>query len=492
MSPSPRRPLRRARSRCWARSCCAAARRCRRSDRAAAAGAASGADVVAPNPNLVVQGIPPIPSEHRRRRSRATPTFAATRFVDWHPDAKRDAGLAPQGRRQHDADLSRRRRACREPEPLTDFADPVRVASYEPIARRRTSSSSAPAAATKRRRSIASTWRRAQITPPHRSRPASRDAGLAASLGRAALSVGAARPHGARAAAAARSRRRSRSIDPLQPGGGGAASPSCRAAAGRSARVVGRRARSRSRATSRRTSPRSGCSTSRAARSSRCCRLPGDKRGDAISPTVWKHDDSGLFVISDRGGEFRELMFLTPRRRQARRRSPGICRGTSSDVSSTRRPAARGRASNVAGKKELRFFDADSFDELPTPQPARRAASTRLAFHPRLPALAVTLDGSRSPATVAVLDPATATTQPLDARRSRRPASTRDVRRRSGSSRWPSFDGREISGLRQHAAGALHRQAAGARSTSTAAPRARRASASSAATTTSSRSSASP
>ena len=159
---------------------------------------------------------------------------------------------------------------------------------------------------------------------------------------------------------------------------------------------------------------------------------------------MWKHDDSGLFVISDRGAEFRELMFLS----LADGKLTPITRHVPWDVESVSMDAA-GRLLavkvNVAGKKELRFYDADQFGELPTPS-LPDGSLERLSFHPRLPALAVTLDDSRSPATVAVLDPASATT-----RRWTTPFAPPGIDLASFGTqrivRWPSFDGREISGL---------------------------------------------
>ena len=159
---------------------------------------------------------------------------------------------------------------------------------------------------------------------------------------------------------------------------------------------------------------------------------------------VWKRDDSGFFVLSDRAGEFRELMFF----RLADGKLTRITRRIPWDVEDVKLDAGGKLLAvniDVEGRKEIRFFDADAFDELPTPRLPEGRVDT-IAFHPRLPGLAVTLDDSRSPDTVVVVDPATAATQ-----RWSTPLAPAGVDPRSfGTQRivsWPSFDGRAISAI---------------------------------------------
>ena len=83
MSPSPRRRWPRSFALVGALVLCGCAP-LQTQDRAAAAGAASGADVVVPNPQLVVQGIPPIPKRIADEVARYT-DFRGHAFVDWHP-----------------------------------------------------------------------------------------------------------------------------------------------------------------------------------------------------------------------------------------------------------------------------------------------------------------------------------------------------------------------------------------------------------------------
>ena len=90
----------------------------------------SQAEVLAPNENLLAQGIPPIPMALVRQVERYT-DFRGHGFVDWHPTraemlvAHRTAGAST-------AQLFRVAGPLAEPEQLTDFADPVTEASYEP------------------------------------------------------------------------------------------------------------------------------------------------------------------------------------------------------------------------------------------------------------------------------------------------------------------------------------------------------------------------
>jgi dipeptidyl aminopeptidase/acylaminoacyl peptidase len=171
--------------------------------------------------------------------------------------------------------------------------------------------------------------------------------------------------------------------------------------------------------------------------------IPGQAPG-SYAAAAWKRDGSGLFFLSDRAGEFRELMFL----RLADGNVQRVTRDVPWDIEGVSLDAS-GRllaiTANVEGRHELRFFDADTFDALPTPALPDGSVAT-LQFHPRLPILALTQNGSRSPATVGVVDPANAATQ-----RWTTPFAPPGVNPASFAEQkvvhWASFDGREISGL---------------------------------------------
>ena len=225
----------------------------------------------------------------------------------------------------------------------------------------------------------------------------------------------------------------------------------------------------------------------------RSCRRRASRRR-AYFAAVWKRDDSGFFVISDRAGEFRELMFYRLADGAATAHHAHASRGTSSSVSARReRPAGRRRRQR-RGPRRAAPLRRRHLRASCRRRGCRTAASPTADFHPspaagsRSRSTSSAGAGARSPS----LDPASGARAALDARRTRRRAST-----------WRAFaeqTDRPLEELRrardlgpaQHAAGALHRQAAGARRHPRRPRGPGRSSASSAATTTSSRSSASP
>ncbi len=96
----------------------------------AAAGGASPDAVFAPNANLVVQGIPPIP-QALVDRVQAYNDFRGHAFVDWHPTQRR---MLVAHRKAGDSltQLYLLDRPMAEPEQITDGAEPVTSARFEP------------------------------------------------------------------------------------------------------------------------------------------------------------------------------------------------------------------------------------------------------------------------------------------------------------------------------------------------------------------------
>ena len=83
---------------------------------------------------------------------------------------------------------------------------------------------------------------------------------------------------------------------------------------------------------------------------------------------------------------------------------------------------------DVDGRKDLLFFDGDSFDELPSPQlPSGSVIAAQ--FHPQLPLLAFALNGSKGPSQVGTLDPVGGATEPWTRPSSRRRHRPEPVRR---------------------------------------------------------------
>ena len=98
-----------------------------------AGGAVGGTadEFIAPNPQLVAQGIPPVPALLARTVERYT-DFRGQRFVGWHPkQPEMLVALRPRG--ANTVQLHRLRGPQARPEPLTSGPDPVGFASWEPL-----------------------------------------------------------------------------------------------------------------------------------------------------------------------------------------------------------------------------------------------------------------------------------------------------------------------------------------------------------------------
>lgn len=91
----------------------------------------SGADeVLAPNAQLHVEGVPPIPMGLVRQVERYT-EFRGHGFLDWHP-TRREMLVSHRAAGASTAQVFRVRSPLAEPERLTNFTDPVGTALYEP------------------------------------------------------------------------------------------------------------------------------------------------------------------------------------------------------------------------------------------------------------------------------------------------------------------------------------------------------------------------
>src|SRR6478736_3872058 len=92
--------------------------------------AALSGDWVQPNDKLVIQGIPPIPVSVIQDVARYA-DFRGHGFVDWHP-SRRDMLVSYRKAGASTAQIYRLTAPMGELEQLTDFAEPVSQASYEP------------------------------------------------------------------------------------------------------------------------------------------------------------------------------------------------------------------------------------------------------------------------------------------------------------------------------------------------------------------------
>ena len=158
----------------------------------------------------------------------------------------------------------------------------------------------------------------------------------------------------------------------------------------------------------------------------------------------FKRDNSGLFLLADQAGEFRELMFHS----FADARTTSITRDIPWDMSGASANEAGSRiaaTANVDGRNELRLYDARSLKALAAPKvPAGSVGSTR--FHPKRDELAFSLDSSQGPSQIWSMNPASGAVEQWT--RATAPAGI-DPRsfREQQLVRWPSFDGRTISGI---------------------------------------------
>ncbi|MGZ5215156.1 MAG: prolyl oligopeptidase family serine peptidase [Caldimonas sp.] len=406
---------------------------------APAARADEPGDTIAPNPNLLVQGIPPIPKGIADDVARYN-DFRGHGFVDWHP-TRREMLVAHRKAGASTTQIYRLTAPLGELEALTDFADPVRRASYDPIGGGAIvfeRSSGGDEAAQIYRLDLATKQVTVVSEPDMRHdmqgwlHKTSRLLYLSVPLDRTATG-------GSRAEIS----QTLTLVDPAQPAtrrklaelpgagwGVGGVSWDDR-------RLTLTRYLSASESQVWLLDIASGERT-------QLLPAPGSNEKATHFAGSWKHDDSGFFVVSDRGGEFRELMYYS----LADRRLVSITRRVKGDVegfdvsSDGRLLAVR---ANVEGATSLLFFDGDVFNELPSPALPNGSVTTA-HFHPRLPLLAFALNSSKAPSEVGTIAPEDGASRPWT-----RPSAPPGVdTARVGEQqivRWKSFDGREISGI---------------------------------------------
>ena len=413
---------------------------------AAAASAASSpaavappVEALAPNANLVVQGIPPIPLSLVKQAAKYT-DFRGHSFVDWHP-TKREMLVSHRPAGGSTVQLFRVPGPMAAPEPLTDFVDPVRSASYEPrrgdylvfergsggneayqLHRLDLTSRKVTLLTDPDQRHEMQGWLHNSSQLLVMSLPLDKTAsgGTRASISQTLRLIDPTRPKEARTLA-------------VLPGGGwfagGVSWDDTQVALTRYVSATESQLWLLNLATgkTRQVLPAVGSTT-------RATHFAGD----------FKRDNSGLYVYSDRDGEFRELMLyrfstglLTPLTRQI---PWDISGGTGTGDGSYFAAQA-----NVDGRDELRLFDARSFKELPLPKLA--AGSVGMSrFHRQLSELAFAINGAQAPNQVFSLDPLKGTVEQWT-RGEAPPGVEVGGFNDPQIIRWTSFDGRVISGL---------------------------------------------
>lgn len=161
----------------------------------------------------------------------------------------------------------------------------------------------------------------------------------------------------------------------------------------------------------------------------------------------FSRDGKGIFVVSDRDGEFRELMFYDLKTKTVKSLTRGLpydVEGSSEDDEGdddgSRTIYTR---LNVKGKNELRAYDSKTFKEVAVkgvPEGTIGGVSTRRG------SAEIVLDvvSARSPGEVYTLNPTTGALVPWTKAAS--PMDMSDFKSQDIIT-WKSFDGREISGL---------------------------------------------
>ena len=397
------------------------------------------AATITPNANLVVQGIPPIPASVAQQVANYT-DFRGHNFIDWHP-TRREMLVAHRKAGGSTSQLFRVAAPLAEPEQLTDTTDPVRSASYEPsrgdylvFAR---SSGGDEADKLYRLDLPAKQVTLLTDTPERHSIEGWLHAGgklltISVPLDRTAAG-------GSRASIS----QTLSLLDPLHPqdkrrlaelpGGGWGAN----GVSWDDRQVALTRYLSANESEVWLLDIASGALT-------QVLPAAGSTDKSTFYAGDFKRDNSGLFVVSDRGGEFRELMLYELASRQlvpVTHHIPWGISGTSVDAAG----ALIAAQANVDGRDELRLFDARSLKELPAPKlPPGSVGST--AFHPKLAELEFSLNSSQGPSQVWSLNPATGATEQWT--RASAPAGV-DMRAFTDQQivRWKSFDGRTISGI---------------------------------------------
>ena len=397
------------------------------------------AAVIAPNANLVAQGIPPIPAALADEVAKYT-DFRGHAFVDWHP-LRREMLVSHRAAGASTVQLFRVSAPLAEPEQLTNTSDPVRRASYEPrrgeylVFARSSGGDEADKlyrldlpskqitllTDTNERHSI-ETWTHASGELITTSLPLDRTAqgGSRGSIVQTLSIFDPLRPQA------------KRKLADLPGGGWDANAVSWDDKFLALTRYL--------------SANESEVWLLELATSKLTQVLPAP--GSALKATHFAggftRDNTGLFVVSDRGSEFRELMLYRIDERQL----VPVSRPIPWDVNAGGLNAAGTLLAaqiNADGRGELTLFDAGTLAARKTPAlPPGSVGSVR--FHPTLTDLAFSIDSTRGPSQLYTLDPASGRTEQWT-RAIAPPTVDMNAFTEQRIVRWKSFDGRTISGI---------------------------------------------
>ncbi len=402
--------------------------------------------VVAPNPQLFVQGIPPVPERLARQVARYT-EFSGHNLVDWHP-TRRELLVSHRAPGASTVQLFHVAEPMGAPEPLTAFAEPVRRATWEPrngeyVVFER--SNGGDEAAQLYRLDLDSRQVTLLTAPGERH-------GIEAWMNRSSRLITSSVPLDRTAQGGSRDEVRL-TLTLFDP-----AAPTQRR---RLAELpgtgwdVGGVSRDDRRLVLTRwisaTESQVWLLDVASGRATQVLPAPGSKTKGRYLAQGFRASDGAIWVLSDRGGEFQQLHLLR------RGRLIPMSRHIPWDVEQAV-PTRDGRLVaaqvNVEGRSELRLFDARTLKERPAP--ALPAGSVRaLGVHPQRGEIALAIDGARGPSELYTLMPASAGRKGQAARaepaerwtQAHVPAGI-DPQAFADAQivRWKSFDGRSISG----------------------------------------------
>lgn len=398
----------------------------------------SSTDVLAPNPNLVVQGIPPVPASLAAKVGKYT-DFRGHSFADWHP-TQREMLIAHRKAGGNTNQLYRLRGPLSEAEQLTDGADPVTVATYEPrqgqylVFERSAGGSEAD----QLYRLDLATKQATPISDPNERH------NLGGWLHGSSLLLVASLPLDKTAQGGTRAKVTTtfRLVDPLNPG----AARTVAELDGGGWYAAGISRDDKTVALTRYLSAAESqvwLLDLASGRTTQILPAPGGTERGTHFAGEFMAGGAGLFFISDRAGEFRELMAYRFADKQVTRLTAHIPWDVSS-ITVTEDGSRVAAQLNVDGRDELHLFDGHTLKPLPGPTlPAGSVGSAN--FHRKTGELQFSVNGAKGPSQLYSLDGGGRVTQWT---RSYAPpgvdtASFPD----QAIVRWKSFDGRMISGL---------------------------------------------
>lgn len=404
-----------------------------------ACGSVPPVETLAPNANLVAQGLPPIPMSLVRQVEPYT-EFRGHGLAGWHP-VRREMLVVHRAAGGNTSQLFRVTAPGATPEPLTDTADPVTRGSWEPRDGRYLvfARSGGGSEADQLYRLDPDTWRTTLLTDPDQRHD------LDAWLNGGRRLIYSSVPLDRTAAGGTRAEVRTTLtlLDPLAPDarrvvavlpgsgwGVSAVSPDDTQAA--LTRYVSA------------AESQTWLLDLASGQVRQVLPAPGSTDRHTHFADAFTADGRGLFVVTDRAGEFRELARLDLASGRFDRITGHIAWDVAGvDVSRDGRHVAV--QMNVDGRGELRLFDGLTLKELPVP--ALPAGSVgRLAFQRSTGELAFAVNSVRGPSQLFSLDLASgrveAWTQPHTP-----PGVDTSRFAEQQIVRWPSFDGRVISGL---------------------------------------------